>query len=211
VDAVVFDVGGVLLDWSPSHLYEQLIPDPVEREHFLTVIATPAWNLRQDAGRPWAEAIAELTALHPEYDEWIAAYDTGWLRMCRGIFAATAELHGDLRSAGIPTYALTNFSAPKWFVATEAFPELTNFDGAVISGLEQTTKPDERIYRILLQRYHLDPARTFFTDDVQRNVDAARSVGIIAELFTSADELRIQLETHGLLVDRPSAGRTTVG
>lgn len=198
VDAVVFDIGGVLLDWSPNYLYDELIPDPAQRKHFLTNVATPAWNMRQDEGRPWTEAVAELTERHPEHAEWIAAYDSGWLKMCGGIIAGTARLHDELRGAGIPTYALTNFSAEKWLVATENFPELTVFDGAVVSGVEQTTKPGEKIYRILLERYGLDPARTFYTDDVQRNVDAARGVGLHSERFTDAATLRGHLRDHGL-------------
>jgi FMN phosphatase YigB (HAD superfamily) len=198
MDAVVFDIGGVLLDWSPNYLYDELIRDPAQREHFLTAIATPAWNLLQDEGRTWAEAVAELSARHPDHAEWIAAYDSDWLRMCRGIIADTARLHDEIRAAGIPTYALTNFSAEKWPVATENFPELRVFDGVVVSGIEQTTKPGEKIYRILLERYGLDPARTFYIDDVQHNVDGARAVGIDAELFTGADALRTQLLARGL-------------
>jgi 2-haloacid dehalogenase len=200
IDNVVFDIGGVLLDWSPNYLYDELIPDADQREHFLTNIATPAWNLKQDAGRSWAEAVAELTSLHPDHAEWIEAYDTGWLRMVSGVIEDTAELLAQLQAAGVPTYALTNFSVEKWEVATAAFPVLTGFDGTVVSGVEQTVKPDEKIYRILLERYDLDPARTFYTDDVQRNVDGARAVGMDAELFTGAVVLRDQLRVRGLSV-----------
>jgi 2-haloacid dehalogenase len=203
MDAVVFDIGGVLLDWSPDYLYEDLIPDPAERKHFLTNVTTPSWNLRQDEGRPWSEAVAELTERFPEYADLIAAYDTGWLQMCRGVFADTARLHEELRQAGVPTYALTNFSTEKWDLATQTFAELRVFDGEVVSGTEQTTKPGEKIYRILLERYDLVPACTFYTDDVQRNVDAARSLGITAELFTGAADLRARLTEHGLLTQRP--------
>ena len=203
MDAVVFDIGGVLLDWSPNYLYDDLIPDAEQREQFLTEIASPEWNMLQDAGRPWAEAVAELTQRHPAHGEWISAYDTGWLQMCRGIIADTAALHDEIRAAGIPTYALTNFSAEKWEVAKQTFPELTRFDGEVVSGLERVTKPDEKIFRILLERYDLDPARTFYTDDVQRNVDGARAVGLTAELFTGADRLRSQLTDLGVLAGRP--------
>lgn len=203
MDAVVFDIGGVLLDWSPTYLYDELIPDAAEREHFLTTIANPEWNFLQDAGRPWAEAVAELTRCHPGHGEWIAAYDTGWLRMCRGIIADTARLHDEIRAAGIPTYALTNFSAEKWDVAKQTFAELTRFDGEVVSGVERVTKPDEKIFRILLERYGLDPARTFYTDDVQRNIDGARAVGLTAELFTGAEDLRAQLTGVGVLGPRP--------
>lgn len=200
IDTVVFDIGGVLLDWNPNYLYEELIPDQEQREHFLTNIATSEWNMRQDAGRTWADAVEELSALHPQHAEWISAYDTGWLKMVRGVIEDTAQLVEELRATGIPTYALTNFSVEKWQVALEAFPVLRGFDGAVVSGVEETVKPDEKIYRILLERYDLDAARCFYTDDVQRNVDAARAVGLDAELFTSATDLRQQLKDRGLPV-----------
>ena len=198
IDVVVFDIGGVLLDWSPDYLYADLIPDEEQRNWFLTEVTTREWNHQQDAGRPWAEAIAELTALHPEHAEWIEAYDTGWLKMVKGLFEDTVAVVTELRELGIPTYALTNFSAEKWEVAKETFPILTEFDGEVVSGVEQTTKPDEKIYRILLERFHLDAARTFYTDDVQYNVDGARAVGLDAELFTGAAQLREQLFARGL-------------
>lgn len=200
IDSVVFDIGGVLLDWSPEYLFTELIPDAHRREQFLTTVATPAWNRQQDAGRSWAEAVAELSSLHPEHAEWIEAYDTGWLRMIRGLFDDTAKVLTDLQDAGIPTYALTNFSAEKWEVATEAFAVLNGFDGAVVSGTERAVKPEERIYRILVERYELDPARTFYTDDVQDNVDGARAVGIDAELYVGAGPLREQLRSRGLPV-----------
>lgn len=197
IDSVVFDVGGVLLDWSPDYLYGELIPDPEQRRHFLTTIATPEWNAQQDAGRPWAEAVAELSSLHPEHAEWISAYDESWLKMARGVIEDTAKLLTQLQDAGVPTYALTNFSEEKWEVAKEAFGVLGRFDGEVVSGLERTIKPDEKIYRILLERYDLDPDRTFYTDDVQHNVDGARAVGIDAELFTDAATLRRHLTDRG--------------
>jgi 2-haloacid dehalogenase len=198
VDAVVFDIGGVLLDWSPDYLYDELIPDPAEREHFLTHIATGEWNKQQDAGRSWSEAVAELSSLHPEHAEWIEAYDKGWLKMAKGIIEDTAELVTELRERGIPNYALTNFSDEKWQVAKAAFPILAGFDGEVVSGAEFTVKPEEKIYRILLDRFDLDPARTFYTDDVQANVDGARALGIAAEQFTDAATLRKQLLARGL-------------
>jgi 2-haloacid dehalogenase len=198
IDVVVFDIGGVLLDWSPEYLYADLIPDEQQRTWFLTEVTTREWNHQQDAGRPWSEAIAELTALHPEHAEWIEAYDTGWLTMAKGLFEDTVELVTEVRALGIPTYALTNFSAEKWEIAKETFPILTGFDGEVVSGVEQTTKPDEKIFRILLERYHLDAARTFYTDDVQHNVDGARTVGLDAELFTTAATLRDNLRSRGL-------------
>jgi 2-haloacid dehalogenase len=200
VDDVVFDIGGVLLDWNPDYLYRELIPDAGQREHFLTKVATPDWNLQMDAGRSWAEAVAELSSLHPEHAEWIEAYDTGWLKMVGGLIEGTADLLTELRAQGVPTYALTNFSAEKWEVAKQAFPILAGFTGEVVSGTEQTIKPDEKIYRILLERYDLDPARTFYTDDKDYNVIAARAVGLDAETFIDAPTLRHHLKARGLPV-----------
>ena len=200
IDVVVFDIGGVLLDWSPTYLYADLIPDEGQRTHFLTKVATPAWNHQQDEGRPWAEAVAELTSLHPEHAEWIEAYDTGWLKMVKGVFEDTAAVLTEIRALGLPTYALTNFSGEKWEIAKDAFPILTQFDGEVVSGIEQTVKPDEKIYRILIDRFDLDPARTFYTDDMAYNVDGARAVGLDAEVFTGAADLRTQLRARGLAV-----------
>ncbi|TWD84806.1 2-haloacid dehalogenase [Kribbella amoyensis] len=198
VDTVVFDIGGVLLDWNPDYLYAELIPDEAQRRHFLTTVTTSAWNLEQDRGRPWSEAVAELSALHPEHAEWIEAYDTGWLKMVQGLFDDTVAVLTELQQAGIPTYALTNFSDEKWEVAKDAFPVLTTFDGEVVSGREQTVKPGEKIYRILIERFDLDPARTFYTDDVQHNIDGARTAGLDAELYTSAPTLRAHLHKRGL-------------
>ncbi|MFF0267358.1 HAD family hydrolase [Kribbella sp. NPDC004536] len=197
-DVVVFDIGGVLLDWSPTYLYADLIPDEEERTHFLTNVTTPAWNHTLDEGRPWAEAVAELKSLHPEHAEWIEAYDTGWLKMVKGVFEDTAAVLKELQAAGVPTYALTNFSADKWEVAKDAFGVLRHFDGEIVSGAEQIAKPDEKIYRILIERFDLDPARTFYTDDMAYNVDGARAVGLDAELFTGATTLRTQLAARGL-------------
>ena len=198
IDAVVFDIGGVLLDWSPTYLYAELIPDEEQRTHFLTNVATPAWNHQQDEGRPWAEAVAELTSLHPEHAEWIEAYDTGWLKMVKGLLTDTVDILTELQALGVPTYALTNFSGEKWAVAKQTFPILDSFTGEIVSGHEQVVKPDEKIYRLLVDRFTLDPSRTFFTDDVQRNVDGARAAGLDAELFTSAATLRTQLRERGL-------------
>jgi 2-haloacid dehalogenase len=200
VDDVVFDIGGVLLDWNPDYLYRELIPDAGRREHFLTTVATPEWNLQMDAGRTWAEAVAELSSLHPEHAEWIEAYDTGWLKMVSGLIEGTADIITELRAQGVPTYALTNFSAEKWEIAKEAFPILAGFTGEVVSGTEQTVKPDEKIYRILIDRYDLDPARSFYTDDKDYNVVAARAVGMDAETFLDAPTLRRQLRERGLPV-----------
>lgn len=199
LEAVVFDVGGVLLDWDPEYLYRRLIPDAEERRRFLTEVCTPEWNLAQDAGRPWSEAVAELTERFPEQAELIAAYDERWEETVAGSMDETVGVLEDLRRAGTPVFALTNFSSEKWEVAVDRWPFLGTFEGRVVSGHEGVTKPDPRLYRILLDRFGLVPERTFYVDDRPENVEQARRLGIRAELFIDARTLRSQLSSRGLL------------
>jgi 2-haloacid dehalogenase len=202
IEAVVFDIGGVLLDWDPRYLYRSLLPDETSVERFLAEVCTPSWNAAQDAGRDWDEAVAALTARFPEHADLIRAYHERWPEMVAGVFEDTAAILRELRAAGVPTYALTNFSAQKWEIAVERWGVLTEFDGVVVSGKERVTKPDPAIYLLLVERYGLTPERTFFTDDTPANVEAARRVGLRAELFVDADTLRAQLVAAGVL---PSA------
>lgn len=198
LQAVVFDIGGVLLDWDPDYLYRKLIPDPGERARFLTEVCSPEWNLAQDAGRTWSEAVAELTARFPKHGSLIAAYHERWEEMVAGALDDTVALLKELSDQGISLYALTNFSREKWAIAEERWPFLRTFDGRVVSGEEGVTKPDPRIYRILLARFRLEPGRTFYVDDQAQNVEQARREGLQAELFVDAATLRRQLDGYGL-------------
>jgi 2-haloacid dehalogenase len=199
IDAVVLDVGGVILDWSPRYLFEDLIPDAVDREYFFTTVCPPAWNNAQDAGRSWADAVAEAVGRHPDHAEHIRAYDEHWLRTVAGLIDGTVDILTELRDTGIPVYALTNFSAEKWPLAVAEWEPLQWFDGAVVSGTEGVVKPGPDIFRLLLDRFDLDAGRTFFTDDTAVNVEGARAVGIVAELFTGPAALRSQLTELGVL------------
>jgi 2-haloacid dehalogenase len=216
--AVVFDIGGVLLDWDPRYLFRDVIDDEATREWFLREVCSPAWNLEQDRGRRWADAVAEAIGRHPDHAEWIRTYDKRWIETIGGVDEATADLVRDVRSTGMPTYALTNYSAEKWALSRDEIDILRAFDGVVVSGEERVAKPHERIFRILLERYDLDPSTTYFTDDVAANVEAARAVGIDAERFVDAATSRAQLVARGLVeigpVDNPQrsdpAGTTAV-
>jgi 2-haloacid dehalogenase len=197
--AVVFDVGGVLLDWDPRYLFRDVIPDEDTREWFLREVCSAEWNLRQDEGRTWADAVAEAIGRYPEHESWIRTYDERWIETIGGIDHDVIALVRELRGRGVPVYALTNYSAEKWALSRDQVEALSEFDGVVVSGEEGVAKPDERIFRTLLERYGLMPERTFFTDDVPANVAAARALGIDAERFVDAASLRSHLVGRGLL------------
>ncbi len=186
---VVFDVGGVLIDWDPEYLYRRLIPDDVARADFLARVCPRSWNAEQDAGRSWAEGVAERIALHPEHETLIRAYDTNWPEMVSGLVPGTAAIKDDLRRAGVPVYAITNFSAEKWALSQTLWPTLAAFDGVVCSGIEKLMKPDPAIYRLLCTRYGLDARDCLFIDDVPANVQAAEAVGMTGHVFTNAPAL----------------------
>jgi 2-haloacid dehalogenase len=199
IDAIVFDLGGVLIDWDPRHLYRKLLPDdPARMEWFLETVCTGAWNEEQDGGRPFADAVAMLCARHRDEADLIRAYDERWPEMLNGPIADTVAILRELRRAGRRLYALTNWSAEKFPVAQRQFDFLGWFDGTVVSGAIAMRKPDPAIFRHLLERFALDPARTFFVDDSQRNVDGARAAGLDAVLFTTPAARRADLVARGL-------------
>jgi 2-haloacid dehalogenase len=197
--AVVFDLGGVLIDWNPRHLYRKLLADEAAVEEFLATVCTPEWNAELDRGRPFAEAVAELVERHPEHAAAIAAYHERWPEMVAGDFPDTVAVLAELRAAGVPLYALTNWSAETFALTRPRFEFLEWFDGLLVSGEERVTKPDPAIFQLLLDRFGLDPEATVFVDDAPANVAAARRLGIDAIRFTGPDELRWELAARGLL------------
>ncbi len=196
---VIFDLGGVLIDWDPRHLYRKLFADEAAMEAFLTDVCTPEWNLRQDEGRPFAEGVAELVARHPEHREMIEAYHARWREMLAGALEDTVAILAELNARGQPLYALSNWSAETFPHARERFDFLGWFRGLVISGEEGVGKPSPAIFHLLFQRYSIDPAEAVFIDDVPANVTAARAVGLEALRFTSAGALRVDLGRLGVL------------
>jgi 2-haloacid dehalogenase len=197
---VVFDIGGVLIDWNPRYLYRKLFSeDTAAMEEFLDTVCTMDWNLRQDAGRPWKEAVDELSDRYPEKAELIAAYDLNWDEMVAGPIPGTADLLWELKRRGVPVYCITNFSADKLHRARQRFDELNAFDGIVVSGEVRLLKPDAAIYRRLLDQHGIRAEETLFIDDVERNVEGARAVGMHAVRFVDAATLRNDLIAYGLL------------
>jgi 2-haloacid dehalogenase len=174
-------------------------------ETFLAEVTTPDWNLEQDAGRPWAEAIESLTREHPEHRELISAFWLRWSETLGEAIEPTVEILGDLRQAGVRLFALSNWSAETFPIARPRYPFLEWFDGILISGEVRLVKPDVRIFRHLLERYGLDPASTVFVDDSDANVLVARELGMTAIRFEDAEALRSELTELGLIDGRPDA------
>lgn len=205
----VFDLGGVLMDWDPRHLYRKLFPgDEVAMERFLAEICTAEWNAQQDAGRPWAEATSLLKAAHPEQAALIDAFHHRWPETMAGPIEGSVEILRALRDRGVPLYALTNFSHETFPFALERFDFLAWFKGIVVSGQERLIKPDPRIYQLLLERHALRADDIVYIDDNEANAAAAAALGMHGIHFTSPPQLRTELVSLGLLAARASSART---
>ena len=207
VKAVVFDLGGVLIDWDPRYLYRKLLADEAAVEEFLATVCTPEWNAEQDRGRPFAEGVAELVERHPAHAAAIAAYAERWPEMLAGDIPGTVELLAELRAAGMPLYALTNWSAETFVIARERFAFLSWFDGVLVSGEERKIKPDPAFFRLLQERFGLAPEATFYVDDAEANVAAARALGLDAVRFTGPEQLRRELAARRALGRSAPSGR----
>lgn len=185
--AVIFDVGNVLFDWNLRFLYERLIEDDRALDAFLRDVLTIDWHLQHDAGRPFAETSAELIAQHPEHAELIAALGPRFNETIRGMIPGMEALVAELHDAGVPLFAITNFSGEFWRpfrAANAAF--FDQFRDVVVSGDEGLMKPDPAIYHLALTRFGLRAEEAVFFDDNPANVAGAVALGIEARLFTGA-------------------------
>jgi 2-haloacid dehalogenase len=196
---VVFDLGGVLIDWNPRYLYRTLIPDDRAMEEFLGTVCTGPWNEKQDGGRTIAEAEAELLETHPQHEPLIRAYYREFDRMLAGPIDGTVVILEELHGRGVPLYALTNWSRETFHHARRRFDFLDRFRGIVVSGELGMMKPDARIFLHLTQTHGLEPSDCLFIDDSPRNVAGARGAGLHAVQFTGPDALRGALQELGLL------------
>ena len=205
VTAVVFDVGNVLIEWDPRHLYRKIFrddegrPDEARVAWFLETICTQSWNERQDAGRSLAEGTAELTARHPDHAAEIAAYYGRFHEMIPGEIAGSVALLKALKARGRPLYGLSNYTRETFRLTRERFAFFALFDGIVVSGEEGVMKPDPEIYRRLLARYNLRPESAFFIDDNRANIEAAAALGFATHHFRGADGLAGHLSALELL------------
>ncbi|MCQ4633599.1 HAD-IA family hydrolase [Shinella sp. CPCC 100929] len=195
----VFDIGGVLIDWNPAYLYRKLLPDEAAVSAFLSEVCTSAWNEQFDAGRPFAEGIAALGERHPERAALIEAYWLRWHEMLGGEVAGTAEILRRLKTAGVPVYAISNWSAETFPRAKDIYPFLGLFDVLVVSGTEKLVKPDAAIFNRFLERAGVRAADCIFIDDNAANIAAAAALGFHTEHFRTAEALEARLTALGLL------------
>jgi 2-haloacid dehalogenase len=200
-DAVVFDLGGVLLDWDPRYLYRKLFADEAEMEAFLREVCTMEWHSSHDQGVPFAESCAALAAAHPHYADFIHAWGSRSEEMIVGTIEGTIEILEELLERGVRCYALTNMERETYPQRVERYPFMRRFAGTVVSSHEGVAKPDPEIYRRLLTRFDLDPARTVMIDDSAANVETAARLGMEAVRFQSPDALRAALVRLRVLPD----------
>jgi len=201
--SVIFDLGGVLLDWDPRHLYRKLFDgDDAAMERFLGEVCTMAWHLQHDAGRPFAETCAELKLKHPDHAALIDAFGDRHDEMTAGAIPGTVALLERLAADAVPLYAITNYPAQTFPVAQQKFPFLGMFRDVAVSGVERVLKPSAELFNILLRRNGLVAAESIFIDDSIRNVEAARILGLHAIHFRSPDALERELAALGVLRPR---------
>jgi 2-haloacid dehalogenase len=194
INTIIFDLGGVLIDWNPRYVYRTIFKTEEEIDWFFENIATHDWNENQDAGYPIAKGTEELVAIHPEWEKEIRAYYGRWKEMLGGPIHETVEIFRKLKQkTNLKTYALTNWSAETFPIALERYDFLHWFDGRVVSGEEKTRKPFPEFYQKLLSRYNVNPTEALFIDDNLRNVKAAAELGMFSMHFKNADELRKNL------------------
>jgi 2-haloacid dehalogenase len=201
IKTIIFDLGGVLIDWNPEYVFSSLIPDTERRQFFFEHVCPYSWNVEQDAGRTFEEATNERVALFPEWEPEIRAYYGRWEEMLGGPIHETVDLFKALKDKQLhQIVALTNWSHESFPVAQARYDFLGWFDGIVVSGVEKTRKPYLPIYEILLERYGVEPTTAVFIDDSLPNVEAARSLGIHGVHFQSAAQLKTDLEALGVVI-----------
>jgi 2-haloacid dehalogenase len=197
--ALVFDIGGVLVDWNPRYLYRALIPgDPRAMDEFFNEIDFWNWNDELDRGRPFAEAVADRCARFPHYAGLIRAFDERWEETLGGPIEGGPRLVHGLREAGFPLFGLTNSSPEKFGIVRKKFPFLESFEWIMISGEFGLLKPDPRMFDVFLKRSGLKKGDCFFIDDTEANVAAAVRAGWKAIRFRSTDQITAELEIRGI-------------
>lgn len=201
ITTIIFDLGGVLIDWNPKYLYKKIFNNEAEMEDFLQKICTSDWNEEQDGGRSLHEATEALVKEYSKHEDNIRAYYGRWIEMLNGPIEGTVEIFRKLKESNrFKLYALTNWSAETFPIAQKHYDFLNWFDGVVVSGTEKMRKPVPDFYQLLLKRYNVKAAEALFIDDNKRNTDAAKNAGIEAIVFTTPEKLIEDLQLKGIQI-----------
>jgi 2-haloacid dehalogenase len=199
INTVVFDLGGVLIDWNPDYVYRTIFEDEKKMRWFYQNICTPDWNEEQDAGRSLKDATEELVTRFPEHEDNIRAYYGRWEEMLGGPIQGTVEVLRKLKyETDCKLYALTNWSHETFPIALQRYEFLHWFDGRIVSGEEKTRKPFPQIYQMLIDRFGIEPAKAIYIDDNARNLQPAAQIGFKTIHFKSPDQLQAELAEYQL-------------
>ncbi|MBL0027271.1 MAG: HAD family phosphatase [Saprospiraceae bacterium] len=197
IETIIFDLGGVLIDWNPRHLYQHIFRTSDAMEHFLSEVCTSHWNEEQDGGRSFEEATRILTKQFPHYSSEIGAFYGRWEEMLRGPIHGTVKILSEIRASGkYRIYALTNWSAESFPVALGKYEFIHWFDGILVSGDENMRKPDHKIFHLMLSRYNIEKSKALFIDDNQLNINAAKEVGLQTIHFKNNEQCKLELQKH---------------
>ena len=195
---IVFDFGGVLIDWNPRYFYKNVFSDIKEMEYFLTEVWGPQWNMKHDAGFSFSEITDELQALHPGYKNEIEMYQNNWELMIKGEISENTQLLNPLKS-NYRLFGLTNWSTEAFPVIYPKYEFFKVFEGIVVSGEEKMVKPGKEIYQLLLNRYAILASESLFIDDSLKNIQTANELGFSTIHINGIQSLKKQLQNLGLI------------
>jgi len=199
ITTIIFDLGNVLVDWNPMHVYRDYFDSEEKRNYFFENICTSDWNEMQDEGRSIVEATQDLVNKFPEWEQPIRDYYGRWTEMLKGPIHESVEIFRQLKESGkYKIYALTNWQAGLFDIALVRYNFMHWFDGRVVSGEEKTRKPFPEFYQRLLERYNINPAEALFIDDSLRNVKGAERLGINTIHFESPEQLKVELKNRNI-------------
>ena len=196
---IIFDFGGVVMDWNPRYFFKDYFNDDEKMEFFLKNIATDEWNAEQDRGRTLAEGTEIQVAKFPQWEKELRAYYDNWTTMLRSDIPKNVEVLRKLEHSNYELFGLTNWSAETFPYALENYDFFKIFDGKiVVSGTEKVIKPDPKIWEVLLERYHIKADESVFIDDNAKNIEVAKALGFITVHITPETDLEKELKDLGL-------------
>jgi 2-haloacid dehalogenase len=200
ISVIIFDFGGVLIGWDPRNLYSRFFPgQPQAMEDFLAEISFMEWNAQQDKGRPFAEAVAQLSKQFPHRAQLISAYHEHYYETITGSIEGTVNLLRTLKNKGYWVYGLSNWSAETFSTVRHKFEFLNLLDDIIISGEVKLIKPEPEIFELFLQKIGKPASECLFIDDSEPNIITAKKLGFDTVHFISPEHLENELKVRQLL------------